>query len=75
MGDYSYDIQVFGVSHPANADSQFCASVVNMVRRESGDTVSVNARLPDAYGATRDDAVSKLQAAVEAWVTGQWKSK
>jgi hypothetical protein len=53
-----------------DADRQFCAAVVNMVRRESGDTVSVNAGLPDAHGATRDEALSKIQAAVEAWVKG-----
>jgi hypothetical protein len=36
-----------------------------MVRLESGQTVSVNPELQNAYGATRDEAFSEIEAAAE----------
>jgi hypothetical protein len=45
-----------------------------MVRLESGQTVSVNAELQDAYGATRDEAFSKIEMAVEEWVKDPTRS-
>jgi hypothetical protein len=66
-GAYSYDIEVHEAVLPSTP-GRFYARVVNMVRRESGQTVSINAQLPDEYAATRDDAVSQIEAAVAAWV-------
>jgi hypothetical protein len=45
-----------------------------MVRLEGGGTVSVDADLQDAYGATPDEAYSKLEGAVEEWVNDQTRS-
>jgi hypothetical protein len=73
-GRYAYDIQVHEVARPVDAKGRFRAVVVNMVRREAGQTVSVNAGLPDAYGATPDEAASRTEAAVETWVNGQTPS-
>jgi hypothetical protein len=67
-GDYAYDIEVHEVPRSVNADRRFCAVVVNMVRRTSGQIVSVNAGLEGAYGATVDEAVSRIEAAMEALV-------
>ena len=50
---------------------RFCAVVVNMVRRESGQTISINAGLQDAYGATPDEAFAEIEADVETWVKDQ----
>jgi hypothetical protein len=69
-GDFAYDIEIYEATPPADA-GRFYAQVVNMVRLESGQTVSVNAELQDAYGATRDDAFSKIEVAVEEWVEDQ----
>jgi hypothetical protein len=69
-GEYVYDIEVFETAAPATA-GPFYARVVNMVRREAGHDVSVNAELQDAYGATPDEAVSRIEAAVEKWVKDQ----
>jgi len=69
-GDYRYDIAIYETTPPAIA-GRFYARVVNMVRLESGQTVSVNAELQDAFGPTPDEAYSRLQTAVEEWVDGQ----
>lgn len=71
--EYRYDIAIYETTPPANA-GRFYAQVVNMVRLESGQTVSVNIELEDAYGATPDEAYSTLEAAVEAWVKDQTPS-
>jgi hypothetical protein len=42
-----------------------------MVRLQSGETVSVNAKFQDEYGARRDEAFSTVEAAIEAWVKDQ----
>jgi hypothetical protein len=46
-GEFVYDINVYEATPPADA-GRFYAQVVNMVRLESGQTVSVNAELRDA---------------------------
>jgi hypothetical protein len=66
-GDYVYDIDVRETASPTHARG-FCARVVHLVRLESGHVVSVTAELQDAYGATLDEAVSKIEAMVETWV-------
>jgi hypothetical protein len=43
-------------------------------RLESGQTVSVNSDLGDEYGATADEAFSKIETAIEAWVKKQTRS-
>jgi hypothetical protein len=72
-GEYRYDIAVYETTPPANA-GRFYARVVNMVRLRSGETVSVNSELEDAYGATPDEATSTLEAAVEEWTRNQTPS-
>jgi hypothetical protein len=69
--DYLYDIEIHETAHPATAARRFCAHVVNMVRLESGATVSVVPDVSDQYAATRAYAVMKLEAAVNAWVEEQ----
>ena len=69
-GDYHYDIAIHEAVPPVNA-GRFYAQVVNIVRLESGRTEGVNAEIPDEYGATADEAFSKLEAAVERWVKNQ----
>src|ERR1700678_3013384 len=66
-GDYAYDIDIHEITPPSNA-ARFYAQVMNMVRLESGQMVPVNTELQDAYGATPDDAVTKLEAVVEGWL-------
>jgi hypothetical protein len=72
-GDYRYDVAIYETTPFANA-CRFYARVVNMERLESGNTASVNPELQDAYGATRDEAYSRLEAAVEEWVKDQTRS-
>jgi hypothetical protein len=72
-GDFVYDINIYEAIPPAD-EGRFYAQVVNMVRLESGQTVSVNAELQDAYGATRDEAVSKIEMAVEGWAKDPTRS-
>jgi hypothetical protein len=69
-GDYRYDIAIFETMPPASA-GRFYARVVNMVRLESGHTLSTNAELQDAYGATPDEAFSRAEAEVEEWAKNQ----
>jgi hypothetical protein len=72
-GEYRYDIAIYETA-PRAAAGLYRAQVVNVVRLEGGHTVSVNAELEDAYGATPDEAYSTLEAAVEAWVKDQTPS-
>jgi hypothetical protein len=72
-GDYRYDIAIRETIPPANA-GRFYARVVNLVRLESGHTVSVHAELQDAYGATPDEALSNIEASVEEWAKSQTRS-
>jgi hypothetical protein len=70
QGDFSYDIDVYDPPALLSA-GRFYAVVVNMVRQTSGESVSVTTELPREYGATPDEAVSKIDAAVAAWVANQ----
>jgi len=63
---YIYDVNIHRATQPANA-GRFYAQAVNIVRVESGQTVSVNAGLQNEYGETLDEAFSKIERAVEAW--------
>jgi hypothetical protein len=71
QGDYLYDIEV----HEASPDEQaghFYAKAVNMVQlAPPGQPVSVNPDFPREYGATRDEALSNIEAAVAQWVKGR----
>jgi hypothetical protein len=67
QGAYSYDVEVHEAAPPGNV-GRYYARVVNMVRLESGHQVTVNADLRGEYGATPDEAFSRLEAAVAAWV-------
>jgi hypothetical protein len=73
-GDYIYDIETHEVSLPYATGGRFCARVVNMVRSESGQLVTVNVELEDEYGATRAEAVSQIEAIVQKWVKSQTPS-
>jgi hypothetical protein len=68
-GDFVYDVDIYEATPPAD-EGRFYAQAVNMVRLESGRTMPVNAELQDSYGATPDEAFSRIEAAVEAWVKG-----
>ena len=70
---YIYDVNIHRVTQPPNA-GRFYAQAVNIVRVESGQTVSVNAGLQNEYGATPDEALSKIERAVEAWAQRQTRS-
>jgi phage FluMu protein Com len=72
MGEYVYDIVIHEIAQPATA-ARFYAKVVNMVRVAAGQTVPVD-ELQDAYGATADEAVTNLEAAVKEWVKEQTRS-
>ena len=67
---YIYDVNIRRAAQPPNAGC-FYAKAVNIVRVESGQTVSVNAGLHNEYGATPDEAFSKIERAVEAWAQRQ----
>jgi hypothetical protein len=71
--EYRYDIGIYETT-PAADTGRFYSHVENMVKLEGGHTVSVNADLQDAYGATPDEAYSTLETAVEAWVKDQTPS-
>lgn len=70
QGPYVYDIEVHEAVQPAKL-GRFYARVVNMMRRESGQTTSVHAEFEHEYGATPDEAVTRIEAVVKAWVTDQ----
>jgi hypothetical protein len=66
QGDFSYDIDVYDPP-TSSTGGRFYAIVVNMVRRTSGEILSVTTELRGEYGATPDEAASKIDAAVAAW--------
>jgi hypothetical protein len=68
-GDYRYDIEIHDAAPVALG--RYCARVVNLVRLESGRQVSVDVDLHGAYGATRDEACSRIEGRVEAWVNAR----
>jgi hypothetical protein len=70
LGEFSYDIDVYDPPRLLKT-GRFYAIVVNMVRRTSGESVSVAMELPGEYGATPDEAASKIDAAVAAWAKNQ----
>jgi hypothetical protein len=70
QGEFSYDIDVHDPPRLLQA-GRFYAIVVNMVRRTSGETFSVTTELQGEYGATPDEAVSKIEAAVLGWIRKQ----
>jgi hypothetical protein len=72
QGDFSYDIDVYDPPSLLQA-GRFYAIAVNMVRLTTGESVSIATKLHGEYGATPDEAVSKLEAAVLAWI-GKEKS-
>jgi hypothetical protein len=72
-GEYCYDIAVYETRPPADV-GRFYAHVEKMVRLEGGHTISVDADLQDAYGATPDEAYYTLEVAVEAWLKDQTPS-
>jgi hypothetical protein len=72
-GDYVYDIDILEIAPPANA-VRFYAIVVNMVRLHSGQIVPVNAEFQGAFGATPDEVVAELEAAIDKWVKDQTQS-
>jgi hypothetical protein len=67
-GDHAYAVAIHAVTRPASAD-QFCARLVNMVRLGPGQTVPVKAELQPEFGATRDEAFSRIESAIETWRT------
>jgi hypothetical protein len=73
QGDYRYDVEIHEAA-PAGAAGRFYARVVNLVRLQSGVPVPVNADLHGAYGATPDEAFSRIEALVETWVKNQTPS-
>jgi len=73
QGDFSYDIDVYDPPRLLRA-GRFYAIVVNMVRRTSGESFSVTTELPGKYGATPDEVVAKIDAAVATWVANQARS-
>ena len=72
-GEYRCDVAIYETRPPADA-GRFYAQVVNMVRLEGGQSVSINADLPDRYGASPEEAYSALEADVEAWVKAKTPS-
>jgi hypothetical protein len=70
QGDYRYDVEIYE-SASASEAGRFCARVVNMVRLQAGQIVSVNAELQEEYGATRHEAFSRMEAVVEVWARNQ----
>jgi hypothetical protein len=70
QSEFSYDIDVYDPPSLLQA-GRFYAVVVNMVRRTSGESLSVTTELAGEYGATPDEAVSKIDATVLAWIRKQ----
>jgi hypothetical protein len=70
QGDYRYDVEIHEATPPGHV-GRFYAKVVNLVRLEFGAPVSINAGLHAAYGATPDEAFSRIEALVETWVKNQ----
>jgi hypothetical protein len=70
MSDYLYDIEIDETTCVLHAQ-RFCARAVNIVRLESGHTVSVDTDLSSVFSSTRHEAVSKIEAALAVWVKAQ----
>jgi hypothetical protein len=70
QGDYRYDVEIHEAAPPGHV-GRFYAKAVNLVRLESGQQVEVNVDLHGAYGATPDEAFSRIEALVETWVKNQ----
>jgi hypothetical protein len=66
-GDYAYSVEIHEVTRPAIAH-RFRAHLSNIVRLGPRQTVSINATLQAEYATTRDEAFSRIEAAVEKWV-------
>ncbi len=71
-GKYVYDIEIY---EPPTKAARFRAHVMNLAKLESGQHVFVDADIRDEYGATPDEAVSQIDAAVEAWVMSRTPSR
>jgi hypothetical protein len=69
-GEYRYDIAIYQTA-PSADTGRFYAQVVNMVRLEGGQTVSINVDLQPRYGATPEEAYSALESDIEAWMKDQ----
>ena len=69
-GDFSYDIDVYDPPGLLPA-GRFYAIVVNMVRRTAGRACRSRQNYQGNMGRTPDEAVSKIDAAVAAWVANQ----
>jgi hypothetical protein len=69
-GAYTYDVHTYQITPPASG-GRYVARVVNMVRLEAGHPASVNIEFQPEYGATRDEAFSRMEAVVEVWVRNQ----
>jgi hypothetical protein len=69
-GEYRYDVEIHEAAPPGNV-GRFYAKVVNLVRLEAGQQVSVNVDLHGAYGATPDEAFSRIEAVLDAWMKDQ----
>jgi hypothetical protein len=67
-GGHAYAVAIHAMTRPANED-QFCARLVNMLKLGCGQTVSVRVDLQPEYGATRSEAFSRIEAAIEKWRT------
>jgi hypothetical protein len=72
-GDYLYDVEIYEDPTPGNG-VRFYAQVLNMGRLESGRTVAFAPDVQDESGITRDEAFSKIDAAIETWVKDQTRS-
>jgi hypothetical protein len=73
-GEYLFDIEI-GDTNWLDTAQRFFAQAVNIVRLESGQTVSVNADLPRVHGPTRHEVVVRVEATVAAWVTNQGRER
>ena len=70
MSDYLYDIEIEETTRVVPAQRS-CARAVNIVRLESGHTVSVDPDLSSVFSSTRHKAVSNIEAALAVWVKAQ----
>jgi hypothetical protein len=62
-GDYIYDIEIDEAARGADTGS-FCARVVNVVRLGATRPCRIHLDLPCEYGATRDEAFARIEAAL-----------
>jgi hypothetical protein len=65
--EYRYDLVIHDAGPPAPA-GHFYARVLNMVRLESGHAVVIAVNFQDTYAATRHEAVSRMEEAIDAWI-------